>query len=140
MILAYLESIKTLVSESRSYIPPNVLIDKKKNAARIGTPHWMAPEIMREEVYDEYSDVYSYGMILWEILAGKVPYFSMSVQQIVGSVGYGDNQVSIPENGNQIIINVMIRCLSKQRKERPSFKEIISMIIDDKKQKNSKFN
>ena len=100
----------------------------------------MAPEIMREEVYDEYSDVYSYGMILWEILAGKVPYFSMSVQQIVGSVGYGDDQVTIPESGNQIIINVMIRCLSKQRKERPSFKEIISMIIDDKKQKNSKFN
>lgn len=38
-------------------------LDKK--GSRIGTPHWMAPEIMRGEKYDEFSDVYSYGMVVW---------------------------------------------------------------------------
>ena len=32
---------------------------------RVGTPHWMAPEILRNEKYDEASDIYSFGMILW---------------------------------------------------------------------------
>mmetsp|Transcript_41089 Transcript_41089/g.36427 ORF Transcript_41089/g.36427 Transcript_41089/m.36427 type:complete len:111 (-) Transcript_41089:248-580(-) len=63
---------------------------KRKKFKRIGTPHWMAPEIMREEGYDEASDVYSYGMILWEMIARKIPYWGMKVTQIVGSVGYGD--------------------------------------------------
>ena len=36
-----------------------------KTIQRVGTPNWMAPEILRGEDYNEYSDVYSYGMVLW---------------------------------------------------------------------------
>jgi serine/threonine protein kinase len=41
------------------------LKDDKNNFGRVGTPHWMAPEILREKEYTEKSDVYSFGMILW---------------------------------------------------------------------------
>ena len=39
-----------------------------ENRGLVGTPHWSAPEILRGKRYDESSDVYSYGMILWEIV------------------------------------------------------------------------
>ena len=39
--------------------------NKANKTQRVGTPHWMAPEILRGEHYDEQSDVYSYGMVLW---------------------------------------------------------------------------
>ena len=35
----------------------------------IGTPNWMAPEILRGEKYMESSDVYSFGVVIWEIMS-----------------------------------------------------------------------
>ena len=44
----------------------------------IGTTHWMAPEVLRGEVYTDASDVYSFGALLWEMLEGEVPYCNLS--------------------------------------------------------------
>merc|ERR1719409_2333242 len=41
--------------------------------AGVGTPYWMAPEIFAGTTYDEKVDVYSYGMVLFEILARRIP-------------------------------------------------------------------
>lgn len=60
----------------------------KDNHGKIGTPHWMAPEILRGERYTEASDVYSFGVVLWEMLASEIPYEGRSVYQITGLVGY----------------------------------------------------
>lgn len=103
-------------------------ISKSKSFKRIGTIHWMAPEVMREEQYDEFSDVYSYGMILWELATRKIPYFGLKVLQIVGSVGFGDNQVKIPEKGNEVILDLIRKCLHKDRKSRPLFSAIVEFL------------
>lgn len=39
---------------------------------------WTAPEILRHEPYNEKADIYSYGIVLWECLTGKIPYEDMS--------------------------------------------------------------
>ena len=39
----------------------------------------MAPEILRGETYTESADVYSYGVILWEIITGEIPYMGKTV-------------------------------------------------------------
>jgi serine/threonine protein kinase len=39
----------------------------------------MAPEILRGEKYEEAADVYSFGVILWEILSGEIPYQNRSI-------------------------------------------------------------
>lgn len=48
----------------------------------------MAPEILRSERYDESADVYSYGVVLWEVLTGRLPWADMHAMQVVGAVGF----------------------------------------------------
>ena len=60
----------------------------EENTGKIGTPHWMAPEILRAEKYTAASDVYSFGVILWEMLVNEIPFDGRSNAQITGMVGY----------------------------------------------------
>merc|ERR1712087_776836 len=40
----------------------------------VGTHHWMAPEVLRGEEYSKASDVYSFGMVVWEMVSRKIPF------------------------------------------------------------------
>lgn len=103
--------------------------DKKRFLnQRVGTPHWMAPEILRGEKYDEAADVYSFGMILWELVTGEIPYHRSQIRDIIASVGYEGKQVPVPAKGPPLILSIMKNCLTLNPYERLSFKEILNQL------------
>lgn len=81
--------------------------NKKKggNLNSLGTPHWMAPEVLQNKEYCEYSDVYSFGVIIWEIIEKKIPYEGLSLQQIIGTVGYdSEHSLHYTKNANPFLV------------------------------------
>ena len=47
-----------------------------------GTYQWMAPEVIEGRSYTEKADVFSYGIILWELLTRRIPYDGMQPMQV----------------------------------------------------------
>jgi serine/threonine protein kinase len=53
----------------------------------IGTPMWMAPEVLDNKPYNETADVYSYAIVLWELLTGESPFSDIdSFDELVEAV------------------------------------------------------
>jgi len=101
------------------------LFQDSENKGRIGTPHWMAPEIMKGLKYEEKSDVYSFGMILWELISNEIPYYGLTAFQIIGIVSDCKKIVNIPSEGHPALRLIIKKCLQYEISFRPTFEEII---------------
>ncbi|EMS52231.1 Serine/threonine-protein kinase CTR1 [Triticum urartu] len=63
-----------------------------------GTPEWMAPEFLRGEPSNEKCDVYSFGVILWELLTMQQPWGGLGPAQVVGAVAFQNRRLPIPKD------------------------------------------
>jgi len=110
---------------------------KMERKSRVGTPNWMAPEVIRGEKYTDKSDVYGFGMCLWELVTKKIPYFGYSFPQIAGLVGFNKENCQelvneIPEDCHYVFKNIITKCLDYEPTNRPSFEEILDDIQKNK--------
>ena len=105
----------------------NILYEKGQEIkGKLGTTHWMPPEIMKSYKYEEKSDVFSYGMILYEIITGDIPYYGLFPNQIVGLVADCRKIVQVPEiTSNPYLRKIVVECLKYDIDDRHSFEEII---------------
>ena len=141
LVIKYLHSRKIVHCDLKS---PNILIDKNYNIklgdfglsrfigknsenikGKIGTPHWMAPEILLGGKYEYHSDIFSYGMILWEILTGDIPYNNIDPKKIENLITNEKNIVKVPDYGNLILRKLCKKCINYDPQKRPSINEIL---------------
>ncbi|KAF2287006.1 hypothetical protein GH714_036931 [Hevea brasiliensis] len=93
-----------------------------------GTPEWMAPEVLRNELANEKCDVYSFGVILWELATCQIPWKGLNPMQVVGAVGFQNKRLEIPEDVDPAIAQIIHDCWQREPHLRPSFSQLISRL------------
>ncbi|RVX11812.1 Serine/threonine-protein kinase CTR1 [Vitis vinifera] len=97
-----------------------------KSAA--GTPEWMAPEVLRDEASNEKSDIYSFGIILWELATLQQPWSNLNPAQVVAAVGFKGKRLEIPRDLNPQVASIIEACWANEPWKRPSFFNIMESL------------
>ncbi|XP_068658636.1 serine/threonine-protein kinase STY46-like isoform X2 [Aristolochia californica] len=91
--------------------------------AETGTYRWMAPEVINHQPYDQKADVFSFAIVLWELVTAKIPYENLTPLQAALGVRQG-LRPDLPKNAHPKLVEVMQRCWEEDPSQRPSFTEL----------------
>jgi serine/threonine protein kinase len=128
----------------RDLKPSNMLVDenmnvkvadfgfariKEENATmtRCGTPCWTAPEVIRGEKYSEKADVFSFGIIMWEMLTRKEPFAGRNFMGVSLDVLEG-RRPAIPADCTPSFRKLMKKCWHGEAKKRPAMEDVVAQL------------
>ncbi|XP_053664463.1 platelet-derived growth factor receptor alpha [Anopheles marshallii] len=136
-----MERLEELQITHRDLAARNILIDERKtlkisdfglsrtgiyvNTRNKKVPlRWLSIEAMRDNLYSNKSDVWAFGIVLWEIgTLGGYPYPSISNHELFAYL-QGGKRLERPENCTAEVYELMLQCWREDPNERPSFKQI----------------
>uniref|UniRef100_A0A5F8GHI5 Vascular endothelial growth factor receptor 3 n=1 Tax=Monodelphis domestica TaxID=13616 RepID=A0A5F8GHI5_MONDO len=102
----------------------------RKGSARLPLK-WMAPESIFDKVYTTQSDVWSFGVLLWEIFSlGASPYPGVQINEEFCQRLKDGTRMRAPEYATAEIRHIMLSCWSGDPKERPAFSDLVEILGD----------
>ena len=104
-------------------------IKAKVMTSKIGTYQWMAPEVIAGFKYTEKADVFSFGVILWELATRKPPYYGIDGTEVSKKVIKEDMRPKINEREcPKPFLELMQLCWDRNPENRPFFDEVIDKL------------
>ncbi|XP_060479788.1 ephrin type-A receptor 4 isoform X4 [Panthera onca] len=89
---------------------------------------WTAPEAIAYRKFTSASDVWSYGIVMWEVMSyGERPYWDMSNQDVIKAIEEG-YRLPPPMDCPIALHQLMLDCWQKERSDRPKFGQIVNML------------
>uniref|UniRef100_A0A8C6PG62 receptor protein-tyrosine kinase n=1 Tax=Nothobranchius furzeri TaxID=105023 RepID=A0A8C6PG62_NOTFU len=89
---------------------------------------WTAPEAIAYRKFTSASDVWSYGIVMWEVMSyGERPYWEMSNQDVIKAVEE-NYRLPGPMDCPEALYHLMMDCWQRERTNRPKFDEIVCLL------------
>ena len=93
-----------------------------------GTAAWMAPELFKESVYSKASDIYAYGIVLWEMVSRETPFKKKTTYEIMQSVCNEKERPPISPEAPSSLTTLMQLCWKQNKVERLPTEDIITKL------------
>ncbi|KAK1790922.1 hypothetical protein P4O66_014765 [Electrophorus voltai] len=89
---------------------------------------WTSPEAIAYRKFTSASDVWSYGIVMWEVMSfGERPYWDMSNQDVINAIEQ-DYRLPAPMDCPTALHQLMLDCWQKDRNARPRFSDIVNTL------------
>jgi len=101
-----------------------------KTKSETGPLKWMSPEAIKNRTYSKASDVWAFGVVLYEVLSRQDPYADLDPVQAALEVTHSNLRLPIPPYAPVIVSEIMAGCFQTGADKRPSFAAIYERLRD----------
>ncbi|KAK7081699.1 Mitogen-activated protein kinase kinase kinase 7, partial [Halocaridina rubra] len=143
--VSYLHAIHPRPLLHRDLKPPNLLLTKGAKVLKLcdfgtacelstnmsdnrGSAAWMAPEVFEGKPYTEKCDVYSWGIILWEVLTRRVPFEDLGLAVRIMWAVHQKQRPPLISGCPKVLENLMKRCWDHKHDRRPRMEEVVETV------------